>query len=136
MIKRFLHKVGIILISLSLNACMTLFTQTQNKQDICNGPHGTLSNVRNQNGEPLPTLHYGSFPNVYSGFIMDLQCFAHYACDSRDNCGIFYYTKPFDLELLCLIDTPLSFLLDTVFLPYTIYKQNKYGNICNKKILP
>ncbi len=28
-------------------------------------------------------------------------------------------------------DLPFSFALDTVALPYTIYAQNKFGNICN-----
>jgi DNA-binding beta-propeller fold protein YncE len=107
-----LHRTGIILIFLLLNACATYFSQTSKEvqQEAC----------------------YGPLPNVYSGFIYDLQCFTHYGCDAFGNCNLFYKTnRPEDFY--CFLDTPLSFVLDTVLLPATIYKQNKYGNICKIK---
>ena len=112
MIKRLLHRIGIILVSLSFSACMTYFTQTKEvHHEACFGP----------------------LPNVYSGFIYDLQCITHYGCDALGNCMLFHDPHPGELTLICLIDTPLSFVVDTVLLPVTIYKQNKYGNICKIK---
>lgn len=34
---------------------------------------------------------------------------------------------------IVVIDMPFSFVLDTGVLPYTIFTQNKYGNLCDKK---
>jgi uncharacterized protein YceK len=50
-------------------------------------------------------------PYVYSGVSVDLTCLR----------------VPI-VGLFCLIDLPLSAALDTVILPYTIYKQKTYGN--------
>ncbi len=33
-------------------------------------------------------------------------------------------------------DIPFSLVADTVVLPYTIYTQARYGNLCNKKTTP
>lgn len=53
--------------------------------------------------------------NIYSGFIFDLYCIP------AENVGFF-----------CLVDLPMSFIVDTVISPYTIYKQVKYGSWYNK----
>ena len=52
-----------------------------------------------------------TIPNIYSGFVFDLYCIP------AENVGFF-----------CLVDLPLSLIVDSLFLPYTIYKQTKYGS--------
>ena len=52
-----------------------------------------------------------TIPNVYSGFVFDLYCVP------AENAGF-----------LCLVDLPLSFVIDSLILPYTIYKQSKSGS--------
>lgn len=52
-----------------------------------------------------------TIPNVYSGFVFDLYCIP------AENAGFF-----------CLVDLPLSFIIDSLILPYAIYKQSKNGN--------
>jgi|GEM_PF-167355 len=50
-------------------------------------------------------------PNIYSGVIFDVYGLP------AENAGFF-----------CLIDLPLSAVVDTIILPYTIHKQIKQGN--------
>lgn len=52
-----------------------------------------------------------TFPNVYSGSTLDL------ACIPAENAGFF-----------CLVDLPLSLVVDTLILPYTAYRQIHEGN--------
>lgn len=52
-----------------------------------------------------------TIPNIYSGFIFDLYCI------SAENAGFF-----------CLVDLPFSFITDSLVLPYTVYRQSKYGS--------
>ena len=54
-------------------------------------------------------------PQVYSGTAVDM-------------CGL----TADNLALFALIDLPLSLVADTILLPYTVYAQNKYGNISVK----
>ena len=58
-----------------------------------------------------------TIPNVYSGFVFDLYCVP------AENAGFF-----------CLVDLPLSFSLDSLILPYTIYKQSKNGSWYQKSV--
>ncbi len=55
-------------------------------------------------------------PRVYSGSAVDL-------------CGL----TADNLALFALVDLPLSFVADTLMLPYTVYAQNRYGNISIKE---
>ncbi len=55
-------------------------------------------------------------PRIYSGVAVDV-------------CGL----TADNLALFALVDLPLSLVADTIVLPYTIYAQNKYGNISTKK---
>lgn len=109
--KRFVY-FGIVLVSLLISSCMTIASQTLSKKDLCT---------------ESPTV-----PNIYSGAIMSSQCAFHYGCEPNGECG--FYSKPNNVEFLCLIDVPLSFVLDTVILPFTIYKQNTDGNLCDKYV--
>lgn len=54
-------------------------------------------------------------PRVYSGIFND---FSYLKRGSPGN-GI------------VLVDLPFSFIADTVVVPYTIYTQLRYGNLCN-----
>ena len=56
-------------------------------------------------------------PRVYSGSDVDI-------------CGL----TAENLGLFALIDLPLSFVVDTILLPYTIYSQQKYGYISVKDL--
>ncbi|MDH5732065.1 MAG: YceK/YidQ family lipoprotein [Gammaproteobacteria bacterium] len=56
-------------------------------------------------------------PRIYSGTIFDSRCIYHPDKAGANN-----------MELFCLIDLPLSILLDTLILPYTIYTQIRYGS--------
>lgn len=55
-------------------------------------------------------------PRIYSGTAVDM-------------CGL----TADNLALFALVDLPLSLVADTLILPYTIYAQNKYGNISVKE---
>lgn len=52
-----------------------------------------------------------TIPNIYSGLIFDLYCVP------AENAGFF-----------CLVDLPMSFVVDTVIIPFTAYRQIEYGN--------
>lgn len=54
---------------------------------------------------------HSTIPNIYSGFVFDLYCLP------AENFGFF-----------CLVDLPFSLFVDTVMVPYTAYKQIKYGS--------
>lgn len=65
-----------------------------------------------------------TIPNIYSGSVFDIYCIP------AENAGFF-----------CLVDLPFSFVVDSLLLPYTIYKQSKYGSwyeqdICQEKNQP
>ncbi len=53
-------------------------------------------------------------PRVYSGVANDV-CFIR--GDAEDS-------------VICLIDLPLSFVGDTGLLPYTAFRQGKFGDLC------
>jgi uncharacterized protein YceK len=55
-------------------------------------------------------------PRIYSGAAVDM-------------CGL----TADNLALFALVDLPLSLVADTLVLPYTVYAQNKYGDISVKK---
>ena len=57
-------------------------------------------------------------PSMYSGTVFDFSCFYHPSYSGTNN-----------IEAACLLDLPLSLVTDTIMLPYTGYKQIKYGNI-------
>ena len=56
---------------------------------------------------------------LYSGTQLNYYCLTE---DAYEGMGI-----------LCFIDLPLSLALDTVVLPYTAYKQYRYGNYCEER---
>ncbi len=73
---------------------------------------------------------FAPLPNIYSGVISDVKGIGHYGCDANGKCEYGHSKGTNNMELFLMIDIPLSFALDTVILPVTIYKQLKYGNIC------
>lgn len=61
--------------------------------------------------------HRATIPNVYSGTVFDFQCLP------AENAGFF-----------CLVDLPLSFAMDTLMVPYTAYRQFRYGSWYNQEV--
>lgn len=55
---------------------------------------------------------------VYSGISNDMRFLQEGPCEDAG---------------FIILDMPFSLVADTVVLPYTIYTQTKYGNLCNKK---
>lgn len=74
-------------------------------------------------------------PNVYSGVSTDLTfLLAPWSCRSKGSreiatIALYPLYAPF-----CLADTFLSTATDTLILPYTIYRQARFGNIMEKTI--
>ncbi len=52
-----------------------------------------------------------TIPNIYSGLVFDIYCLP------AENAGFF-----------CLVDLPLSLVVDTVVVPYSAYRQVTYGS--------
>lgn len=67
---------------------------------------------------------HSTLPRAYSGVVLDYRMFYHPQ-----------YSEPNNVELFFLLDLPLSFVLDTVILPYTGYKQIVDGNYGEKSSL-
>jgi uncharacterized protein YceK len=69
--------------------------------------------------------------HIYSGVIWDVRGAFHYGCVFPDQeCKYNSYKDSNMVEGLLILDIPLSFILDTVFLPITVYRQNRYGDMC------
>jgi uncharacterized protein YceK len=101
--------VCIILVTLLLYSCGTLYTQMSSKQKFCNTP------------SPIP--------NIYSGTYLGFACLTNYDCYNINNiCSPWRRSG----HTSGLGDVPLSLVLDTVILPYTIYKQVAYGNLSDE----
>lgn len=73
-------------------------------------------------------------PNVYSGVSFDTRLLlTPFICESRGEGDMIYgYIYPVVAPVL-IIDLPLSLATDTVILPYTIYRQFKYGSMIELK---
>ncbi len=69
--------------------------------------------------ETIDQNAYSTLPRAYSGVILDSRCIHH----PHDH-------SPNNVEVFCLIDLPISFVLDTVLLPYTATTQIMYGSYC------
>jgi uncharacterized protein YceK len=61
-----------------------------------------------------------TIPRVYSGIANDIR----YLCGNYQDKGLVFW------------DIPFSLVADTVALPYTVFTQTKYGNLCTKKQEP
>ena len=58
-----------------------------------------------------------NIPRIYSGVANDIR---------------YLRSEKFTDEGIVILDLPFSFVADTIALPYTIYTQIRYGNLCNK----
>ena len=103
-IKDYKLRILILFLSLCLTACSTLVTNLT---------------PRSQETETRISDDCAVKSRVYSGTQLNYDCLTE---DDYEGMG-----------LLCLIDIPLSLALDTIVLPYTIYKQYKYGNFCAER---
>ena len=74
-------------------------------------------------GDGYSGIDHETLPRVYSGAILDSRCFYHPE-----------YSEPNNVEFLCLVDFPFSFILDTALLPYTVYRQIADGNYGSSKV--
>jgi len=99
-----------IIVSLSLSACGTLISQTLETDKYCR--------------DLIP------LSSIYSGVITDVRGIGHYGCDTAGKCEYGHQKGTNNFEFFLIVDMPLSLALDTVILPFTIYRQLKYGNIC------
>jgi hypothetical protein len=64
---------------------------------------------------------------------MDVRCLTNYGCEffiEGYKCEFGHHKEPNNVSMFCLIDIPLSLALDTAILPYTAYRQIRYGDIC------
>lgn len=59
--------------------------------------------------------HFPVIPRMYSGTYFDFSC-------------AFHSGPPNNIELFCFVDLPMSIALDTVILPYSLYKQIECGS--------
>lgn len=60
-----------------------------------------------------------AIPRVYSGVFNDIR----------------YFRGNYPDQGVVVLDFPFSLVADTVALPYTVYTQAAYGNLCEKKEL-
>jgi uncharacterized protein YceK len=115
--KIFRSLIVLVLLSLlSITACATYVTQVVYDREKERGK---------PSGDEFPCPPY-----IYSGVIIDLMCITDYGCNNG-KCGVFVRGTN-NIEFFCLLDLPLSAVMDTAILPITIYRQIKYGNMCNK----
>jgi uncharacterized protein YceK len=79
---------------------------------------GTIFTQYSGSGATDPD-HFPVIPRMYSGAYFDFSC-------------AFHSGPPNNIELFCFIDLPMSMALDTVILPYTLYKQIECGSYPSK----
>ena len=72
-----------------------------------------------------------SLPNAYSGTRFDLGViFSPFTCEASGGESALLGTVLYPFIAACfIVDLPLSFVSDTLILPYTGYRQAVYGNI-------
>ena len=97
--------LGLLVIACQINGCATIVT-TYSPDEVAT--------------EACQSKNCAFLPRIYSGTVMDF-CGAT-ASGSGQGGG------------LMLWDLPLSFVADTLILPYTVYKQITEGNISTKEI--
>jgi uncharacterized protein YceK len=100
------RKVIIILVCVALCGCGTIITQSNSDKEIAAKLRKQKSNCE-------------SLPRIYSGVSYDF-CELHAKNDSIEEKGVLEFQ---------LLDIASSAIMDTIFLPYSIYAQEKYGNI-------
>ncbi len=104
----------VVLPAVVLASCGTLLTQlTDTNPEDCSG--------------------MGTLPSVYSGVVFDVKGALHYEC-RKGKCEFFTPGPSNNVELFLLLDVPLSLTLDTIVLPYTLYRQLRHGSICPARV--
>lgn len=103
-------KYLLVPVVMCLNACATVKTLPPSTSHVDIEHHGKRSYCQ-------------SIPRVYSGFSYNL-CKLHGEPSRLPNLGDSFNNVPF-----FVIDGTFSFVADTIALPYTLYTQNKLGNI-------
>jgi len=103
-------------LALSLTSCGTIVTQVVSR-------HPTYEECAVQ-----------TVPHVYSGTVVDVRSALHYQCKSPGDCRYFAATETANVEVLLLLDVPLSLAYDTLILPWTVFEQLEHGNYCTDGI--
>ena len=80
----------------------------------------SLSSDRMEGEMHEDTSHPRSLPRLYSGVVVDGYCVGQSFSEGREAAG--------QIGFFCLLDVPLSLVVDTLVLPYTAYQQIRFGN--------
>ncbi|MDX9669355.1 MULTISPECIES: YceK/YidQ family lipoprotein [unclassified Pseudomonas] len=102
--------LAILLATMVLTACGTV-------QTVVSSDQKTAERLRNEK------TYCGAVPRIYSGVTYDF-CLMH--AELKDGVDVFDYKNA---NPGVLIDAAASGVLDTLLLPYTIYKQQADGSI-------
>ena len=74
-------------------------------------------------------------PSMFSGVAFDTRALlAPFACKGGGEGGLAYIAMYPIILPLCIIDLPLSLAADIIILPYSTYRQIKYGNMAEHKV--
>lgn len=103
-------KLLLLAMIMSLTACATVKTLPASTSHVNIEHHGKRSYCQ-------------SIPRIYSGFSYNL-CKLHGEPSRQQNLGDSFNKVPY-----FIIDGGFSLVADTLALPYTLYTQNKLGNI-------
>ena len=118
---RIIRMLVFFALMISFSACATIRTQMTSRENY--------SEEEQEYSESVSDCTLAT-PHVYSGTVDAFErIFSPIMCPCGGESGLaFSAVYPLFLPLF-IIDMPLSFAADTVILPYTIYRQTKYGNI-------
>lgn len=119
--------LGLVILCVCVSGCGTTISQYIGHQEggkiIC------------ESREEYERETYGiGQPNVYSGVTFDTRLLLiPFICEGRGEGDMIYRLFYPVVAPVLVIDLPLSLATDTVILPYTVYRQLKYGNIVELK---
>jgi len=106
---------------INVNGCGTMFSQKINH----NWTDKTWKSKEEYKEETcgIPSV------NMYSGIVFDIRVLsAPFICHGGGEGGLAFLSMYPIMAPLSILDIPLSFAADTIILPYTTYRQIKYGN--------
>ena len=122
------YLIILTIICMFITGCGTVISQYIGHNQI-----GNKIEYKNKKQYKTETCGIGQ-PNVYSGSAFDLRALlSPFICKRGGEGGLRYiYYYPLVLPGV-IIDLPLSLSADTIILPYTVYRQIKYGSIIELK---
>lgn len=122
-----INVIAVLALVICFSGCSTIQALQQSHQNYSETEHAFIRSKGDCNI---------STPHIYGGTVLAFeQIFFPLMCPCSGENGLaFIALYPFFLPFF-IIDLPLSIAADTITLPYTVYKQIKYGNIdigCNE----